>query len=109
LSPLPIDPERLGLLDIGALRTLVASAEQDHPGLTLTPEIDPVSGAKVHPELRNAVAYRLAISKIPRFHAAQTNPDAGLGALVAQGLKPVAKRLASVLALVAQQLDQSSL
>ncbi|MGY4404543.1 hypothetical protein ACVIYL_005346 [Bradyrhizobium sp. USDA 3315] len=68
---------RLGRLDVLALGSLVATAEQEHDGFASTREIYPVAGAVIDPHLAHAFAHRFHIAWISEFETPDACADPG--------------------------------
>ena len=83
-SILPFCGQGLGLLDVPALRGLVAAAQQDDEDRTALEIIHAIARPVVDPKLGEAVADRLGIAGMPHRQPVQARGNAGNGPSVAQ-------------------------
>ncbi len=81
--------------DVGLLRGFVATHEQYDDFCATLFDVDPVARTKVNPQLGNAFAHRLDVTKISILYPINSGLDAALGLSVTQGAKPIIERFCS--------------
>ena len=75
--------------------------------MSVTSEVNAVSGAEVFPQLEHAVTDRFAVPEQPRLEALEADAQLGLGLLVAQRHQPVRQGLLSIAGLVPEDLKHA--
>ena len=75
--------------------------------MSVTSEVNAVSGAEVFPELEHAVTDRFTVPEQPRLEALEADAQLGLGLLVAQRYEPIRQGLPAVAGLVPEDLNHA--
>ena len=83
---------RLGQIDVAALRGLVATAEENHGGFAISPEIDAIAPSFVYSQLEDALAYGFPVAGQPEPQAVDLDQDPRPGSFVLELRNPPVER-----------------
>ena len=71
----------------------------------MTTKIHPITRAMMFAQFLNAVANRIAVTKIPSLQAFEANQDPGFRLFVAKRLEPVGERFLCIVSLVSENFN----
>jgi hypothetical protein len=91
-----VAPVVVGALDVPPLSALVAAAQQDHHGIPLATEVNPVARTERNPKLVQALAHRAGVAKVAQAHSRNALTDAVSSESIAKPSDPPGKRFNAV-------------
>jgi hypothetical protein len=65
------------------LAVLIATAQKQHDGLSISTAINPVTGAYMNAQLDYAHAHRFAVTEVACLHSANPHADTGFDGTIA--------------------------
>ena len=74
--------------DVGVLRPLVATGEQDNQGASTLDKVDPVAGSPVDPQFPHALAHETRVTRVAERQAPDARVDPCTCLSVSEGAEP---------------------
>jgi hypothetical protein len=93
---LEVPPIVLRSFDVSCLRTLVATAEEDHDGVSFSSEVDAIARSSVDAKLVNAFAHGAGITEVAQANPSDASPNLVAGCSIPKSSKPPRERLSAV-------------
>jgi hypothetical protein len=86
----------MGALDVPCLGALVAAAQQDHDGIPLATEVQPVARPERDAKLLHALAHGAGVAKVAQAHPRNALTDAVSSGSIPKPSDPLGKRFTAV-------------